>query len=86
MKRPDQASSQVPQSHEQDWIQAIKEGRKAGSDFSESGPLTEFVLLGNIAKKMQSKLYWDAENMKITNDPQANHFLAQPCRPGWTLS
>jgi predicted dehydrogenase len=83
--KPDPASLRIPQSHEQDWIQAIKEGRKAGSDFSESGPLTEFVLLGNIAKKMQSKLYWDAENMKITNDPQANQYLTQPYRPGWTL-
>jgi predicted dehydrogenase len=83
--KPDQASLQVPQSHEQEWIRAIKEGRKANSDFSESGPLTEFVLLGNIAKKTQSKLYWDAEYMRITNDPQANQYLGHPYRSGWTL-
>ena len=83
--RIDQASLQAPQSHEQDWIRAIKEGRRAGSDFSESGPLTEFVLLGNIAKKTQAKLYWDAENMRIANDPPANQYLAHPYRSGWAL-
>jgi predicted dehydrogenase len=84
-KKPDPASLEVPQSHEQDWIRAIKDGRRAGSDFSESGPLTEFVLLGNIAKRTQSRLVWDAGNMRITNNPQANRHLDQPCRAGWTL-
>jgi predicted dehydrogenase len=83
--RPDQVSFRIPQSHEQEWIQAIKAGRKANSDFSESGPLTEFVLLGNIAKKLRTKIHWDAENMRITNEPQANQYLAQPYRTGWTL-
>jgi predicted dehydrogenase len=82
----DQAALRMPQSHEQDWIRAIKEGRRAGSDFSESGPLTEFVLLGNVAKKTQSKLHWDAEHMRITNDPQANQYLAHPYRSGWALT
>jgi predicted dehydrogenase len=86
VKKPDPESLRVPQSHEQDWLRAIKEGRKAGSDFSESGPLTEFVLLGNIAKKTQAKLYWDAESMKITNDQEANRLLSRPRRPGWELS
>ena len=83
--RPDQAALRVPQSHEQEWVRAVKEGRMANSDFSESGPLTEFVLLGNIAKKTQSKLYWDSETMRITNDPQANEYLAHPYRGGWAL-
>ena len=86
VKKPDPESLRVPQSHEQDWLRAIKEGRKAGSDFSESGPLTEFVLLGNIAKKRQGKLYWDPENMTITNDRDANQLLSRPSRPGWELT
>jgi hypothetical protein len=86
VKKPDPESLRVPQSHEQDWLRAIKEGRKAGSDFSESGPLTEFVLLGNIAKKRQGQLYWDPENMTITNDRDANQLLSRPSRPGWELT
>jgi predicted dehydrogenase len=86
VKKPDQAFLRVPESHEQDWLRAIKEGRKAGSDFSESGPLTEFVLLGNIAKRTQAKLTWDAESMKITNDQEASRLLSRPRRPGWELS
>jgi len=86
VKKPDQESLRVPLSHEQDWLRAIKERRKADSDFSESGPLTEFVLLGNIAKITQAKLYWDAENMKITNELRANQYLSRPRRPGWALT
>ncbi len=85
VKKPDPAALQVPPSHEQDWIQAIKQGRKADSDFSESGPLTEFVLLGNLAKRTQGKLSWDPDVMKITNNPQADQLITQPYRQGWSL-
>ncbi len=71
--------------HEQDWVRAIKEGRRASSDFSEAGPLTEFVLLGNIAKRVPAKLVWDAANMKIVNDERANALLSEPSREGWSL-
>jgi predicted dehydrogenase len=84
--RLDEAALAVPPSHEQDWIASIKQGRKAGSDFSESGPLTEFVLLGNIAKRTQSKLAWDPEAMRITNDVQASLLLSAPGREGWSLN
>ncbi len=85
LPKPDPASLRLPASHEQDWIRAVKDGGRAGSDFSESGPLTEFVLLGNIAKRTRAKLYWDADGLKITNDPQANAYLSEPRRPGWDL-
>ena len=66
-----------------EWINAIKEGRKANADFQYYGPLTEFVLLGNLAKRTQSKLYYDAENMKITNNDQANQLMHKEYRTGW---
>lgn len=72
-------------SHQMEWVNAIKEGRKANADFEYSGPLTEFVLLGNIAKRMRSKLYYDAENMKITNNADANQYLKRTYRQPWSL-
>jgi predicted dehydrogenase len=72
--------------HHQDWVQAIREGRKAGSDFSYGGPLTEIAMLGVIAIKMAGrKLEWDAKAMRFTNCPEANRFVNPPYRRGWTL-
>jgi predicted dehydrogenase len=72
--------------HEQDWAQAIKAGKHAGSDFSYGGPLTEIALLGVIAIKMLgTKLQWDPQKMQFPNCPEANQFLTPPYRAGWSL-
>jgi predicted dehydrogenase len=86
-KRPAPTLPRVPGGgHEQDWAQAIKAGRKAGSDFSYGGPLTEIALLGVVAIRMLgTKLEWDAEKMQFTNCAEANQFIAPPYRAGWTL-
>jgi hypothetical protein len=42
-------------------------------------------LLGNIAIRTGKKLYWDGDNMKITNDQAANEYIRQPYRSGWSL-
>ena len=84
-KRPAKTIPRV-KDHYQDWLQAIKNGGKAGSDFSYGGPLTEIAMLGVIAIKMAgTKLEWDAENMKFTNSSEANQFVNPPYRSGWTL-
>ncbi len=72
--------------HHEDWVQAIRDGRKAGSDFSYGGPLTEVAMVGVIALKMLGrKLEWDAGKMQFTNCPEANALVNPPYRTGWTL-
>ncbi len=71
--------------HYQDWINAIKEGRPTGADFAYAAPLTEICQLGNVAKKMNGRIEWDAANMKVTNLPDANKLIAPPYRTGWSL-
>ena len=73
--------------HHADWIRAIREGTKAGSDFpTYGGPLTEIAMLGVIAIKMSPrKLIWDTVNLRFTNCPEANAFVNPPYRTGWTL-
>ncbi len=69
-----------------DFVNAIKEGRKAKNDFEISAKLTEIMLLGNIAVFAQSindSLEYDAENMRFTNVPEANDFLHYEYRKGW---
>ncbi len=72
--------------HHQDWLQAIRNGTRAGSDFSYGGPLTEIAMLGVIAIKLAgTRLEWDAPSMRFTNCPEANQFVNPPYRAGWTL-
>ncbi len=74
-------------SHSDDWLRAIREGGKAGSDFAAyGGPLTEIAMLGVIALKLPgTKLEWDAANARFTNCDEANRFIDPPYRQGWTL-
>lgn len=86
-KRPDKTIPRSPGIYEE-WIAAIKQGKKSTTDFSYAGPLTEMMLLGNIALKMQEQravLQWDAEKMEFPNFPEANKFLHMEYRPGWEL-
>ena len=84
-KRPPQSLPRV-KSHHGDWLDAIKNGRKAGSNFDYGGPLTEIALLGIIATKMLGqKLQWDSENAQFTNCSEANQCIRPVFRNGWTL-
>ena len=71
-KLPAKTLPRVEGSHEQDWVRACKTGKPAGADFAYSGPLTEICLLGNIAKRVDARIEWDAANLKVTNLPEAN--------------
>lgn len=94
--------------HHVSWCDAIKAGfgskehQALTSSFDYSGPLTETVLMGNLAirsyitsSKMNNgrpqfegrkKLLWDGNNMKITNYDEANAFVFRPYREGWKLA
>jgi len=78
--------------HYKEWIAACKGGAPAGFNFDIAGPLTETVLLGNIALRMSLRekltrqvLEWDPENLRITNLPEANAFVHREYRKGWSL-
>jgi predicted dehydrogenase len=84
-KRPKQTLPRVTNHHD-DWLRAVKTGRRAGSHFDYGGPLTEIALLGAIGIRfLGQKLEWDAENMRFTNCPEANAYVDPPYREGWTL-
>jgi len=71
--------------HYQDWIRACKGGPKPLANFDYSGPLTETILLGNVAARAGQKLAWDGPNFKVTNLPEADKYLRRQYRQGWTL-
>jgi hypothetical protein len=64
-----------------------------------AGPLTETVLMGNLATRSfnlrrsrtgggfaypgRKQLLWDGKNMRITNFDEANQFVKREYRKGW---
>ncbi len=85
-KQPAPTLPRINGTHEGNWIDSCKKGVPATSNFDYAGPLTEIVLLGNIAKRMNNqRLHWDGENMKVTNVPEANQYVRHEYRKGWVL-
>jgi predicted dehydrogenase len=88
MKAYQRPAKSIPRvkGHQDDWIEAIRQGRKAGSDFSYGGPLTEIALLGVIAIKFAgTELAWDARTQRFTNNRVANQYLEPDYRFGWNF-
>jgi hypothetical protein len=65
----------------QEWIDACKGGPDAGSNFDYSGPLSETVLLGNLAIRAKGqRLIWDSKDLQVTNLPELNQYIDPPHR------
>jgi predicted dehydrogenase len=93
--------------HQRLWVEACKAGfnspehRALTSSFDYAGPMTETVLMGNLAIRSymlrrensnggmefygRKKLLWDGENMRITNLEDANQFVGRTYREGWAI-
>ena len=76
--------SSIPKSigHYQEFLEACKGGKPAGSNFEFAGPLAEAVLLGNVALRVQLRedltlrpLRWDPKSLSMTNLEEANQFI-----------
>jgi hypothetical protein len=86
-KQPEKTIPRSPGIHEE-WVQSIKEGVQATSNFDYASKLVETMMLGNIAIRVQDKntpLEWDGVKGEITNLPEANEFLIRPYAEGWSL-
>jgi len=68
-----------------EWLDACKGGSPALSNFSNSGPFSEQVLLGNLAIRLGKKIQWDGVAMKATNAPEADSLIKPKYRKGWQL-
>jgi hypothetical protein len=70
---------------EDEWVNAIKAGKKSRGSFEEVAALAEAVTLANIALRVPYKrLMWDAAKSEFTNSPEANKLVRrEQYRPGW---
>lgn len=105
---PDKLENQEPEyGHQRKWVDACKAGFNSNehkgltSSFDYAGPMTETVLMGNLAIRSymlrrenskgqmefygRRKLLWDGENMRITNLEDANQFVGRTYREGFKV-
>jgi len=78
----------IPRSkgHHREWIDAIKGGPAAMSNFDYASRLTEIVLLGVLSLRLGGKIiYWDKNNMKAKGLPEADALIKEPVRKGWEM-
>lgn len=92
--------ARVPEGHYVQWVNACMAGygkKELSSSFDYAGPLTETILMGNLALQAwnikdakgnfggRKKLLWDAKDMKVTNFDEANQFVKREYKNGYTL-
>jgi predicted dehydrogenase len=83
---PEPFLPRIPGGHKADWLNAIRNGTRAGCDFAGyGGLLAEVVLLGNVPIRSGKRIEWDAANLKIPNAPEAEQYLTREYRKGWEL-
>lgn len=73
--------------HMAEFARAITEGKPARSNMPDyAGPLTETVLLGNLAIWANGpRLEWDARRMQVKGTKEFDPLIRPQFRPGWTV-
>jgi hypothetical protein len=71
--------------HHRDWLDAIKGGKAASSNFAYGARLTEIGLLGVLALRLGKPVEWDAATMTVKGQPKAEEMIKGSYRAGWEL-
>jgi hypothetical protein len=68
------------------WVAACKGGPATYGDFLQGEPISDAFNLAAVSLRLGGrKLIFDAPAMRITNVPEANHYLTREYRTGWEL-
>lgn len=68
----------------QEWVNACKGGEAATCHFDYSGPLTETVLLGNVAFRAGG-FDWNAQKLETISNAAAQDLIREAYRKGWEI-
>ncbi|MHC4996726.1 MAG: Gfo/Idh/MocA family protein, partial [Planctomycetota bacterium] len=75
-----------PRNHYHHFVDACLGGEKTESHFTQTGPMTEAILLGTVAIRTPGqRLEWDAASMRFPNAPHADQYIRRTYRPGWEV-
>jgi hypothetical protein len=68
-----------------EWFNACRGGEAATCNFEYSGPVTETVLLGNVAFRARGAFDWDYKTLKPSGNNDAEQYLRSYFRKGWEV-
>jgi hypothetical protein len=73
--------------HEKEWFIAMRDPKSpATSNFTNyAGPLTETILLGNLALWKRGRVEWDPAQLRPLNDPTLDRLIHPEFREGYEL-
>jgi hypothetical protein len=74
--------------HYREFVNIVLAGGKepCSASFDYAGPLTESVLIGNIAAHFPGEaLEFDAKSLSFPGKREANQFLTRSYRNGWSM-
>jgi predicted dehydrogenase len=89
---PESKMAQLPaiditdRDHYTEFIDVVLGGgkQKCSANFDYAGPLTESVIIGNVAARFPGEtLKFDAKALKFPGKPQADEYLTRTYRDGW---
>jgi hypothetical protein len=67
-----------------EWVDAMKGGGNAMSNFDYASQMTEAILLGNAALKVDGKIEWDSTRLRARN-MDISDLIQREYRPGWMI-
>jgi predicted dehydrogenase len=78
------------ESHEMNWVNAIRGRDTISCPFSYAAHLVEIMLLGVVSLRAGTKIHYDGANMRVMTTPapkapDANEFLTRTYRQGYSL-
>ena len=82
LKKPDLSGPD----HHARFVDACLGGAPTESNFDQTGPMSEAIILGTVAiRHPGQRLDWDARNLRIPNFPAAEKLLRRSYRKGWDV-
>ena len=86
--KPNLPAQTIPRTFQEnpqrEWIDAIKNGKIPGSNFDYATQLVEMSLTGILAQRFNTRIEYDAKNMKVTNHPELDVYIKEPARAGFS--
>ena len=68
------------------WVRACRGTAPSDASFESVAAISETILLGTIAVRVEKKLRWDAANTRFVDAPEADALMSRPeYREGWKL-
>jgi predicted dehydrogenase len=84
--KPKETLPRIQTTHEMNWVEAAKGNTQASCPFEYAARLVEVMLLGVVSLRARSKIYYDGDQMRVTNISTANDLLKRDYRQGWKLT